>query len=198
MYINKIAKFAAALLMATWLAGCQTVLVSFPVPVTIEFPLAVVIPEGQTTFSSSANISGDDIATLFFDQLGESLNEEDILNYDIEGVAFEVTQTNNPSTSISGEVLINTGSGTTELFSLDNVALGQAVGSDIVPEVNPDAIASLKQTIANIFEQGATGITIETDVSGNVNQSSATAFTFVIKITVAAVINQNVEVFDPL
>jgi hypothetical protein len=194
---NKL-KYAAMLLIFTWLSSCQTVLVSFPVPVTVEFPLAVVIPEGQSSFSTSASISGDDIAKLFYDQLGESFSKDDIQNYDVEGIAFEVTQTNNPGTTISGEVFINTGNGSVELFSLDNVALGQAIGNDVVPEINPVAVANLKQTLTNIFEQGVTGTTFETDVSGNVNQGSATAFTFVVKITVATVINQNVEVFDPL
>jgi hypothetical protein len=198
MNIRKKIKFAAVLLIFMGLSSCQTVLVSFPVPVTIEFPLAVVIPEGQNSFSTNASISGDDIAKLFYDQLGESFSKEDIQSYDVEGIAFKVTQTNNPGTTVSGEVFINTGSGSIELFTLDNVALGQAVGNDIVPEINPVAIANLKQTLTNIFEQGATGTVIETDVSGNVNQGSATAFTFVVKITVATVINQNVEVFDPL
>lgn len=186
-----------AIIFAGLFGSCDKTTVYLPIPTTFELPIPVTVPLGSSTFSEGAVIDGSIISQDILDQLDDAITPDEITQYNVEGVAYEILSTNQPGAVVNANIIIQTAGGSAQLFSITDLTLSDAIGTQIQPDLNPAAIMLIEGALESILA-GNTSATIGAVADGSVVQSAETELLLLISLTVAPVVEQEVEVFDPL
>lgn len=181
------------------MSACKNVLVYYPVPLTSEIVLDVVVVNGS--YNKTLPLDLDIYFKNLDDQLkgnyGVSL--DDIDGIKLEGAAYTILQTD-ADIVVSGNVNLTYASQTDTLMGFEAVRL-----EEILDKPQPDALYSegiglLNQALQEYLSFGGQSKYVDLNTTGSLSESTVTSTTFKMRIefTITTVIKKNHEVFDPL
>lgn len=181
------------------LSACKNVLVYYPVPLTSEIVLDVVVVNGS--YNETLPLDLD----IYFKNLDDQLKGDygvsldDIDRIELEGAAYTILQTD-ADIVVSGNVNLTYASQTDTLMGLEAVRL-----EEILNKPQPDALYSkgiglLNQALQEYLSFGGQSKNVELNTTGSLSETPVTSATFkmLIEFTITTVIKKNHEVFDPL
>lgn len=181
------------------LSACKNVLVYYPVPLTSEIVLNVVVVNGS--YNETLPLDLD----IYFKNLDDQLKGDygvsldDIDRIELEGAAYTILQTD-ADIVVSGNVNLTYASQTDTLMGLEAVRL-----EEILNKPQPDALYSkgiglLNQALQEYLSFGGQSKNVELNTTGSLSETPVTSATFkmLIEFTITTVIKKNHEVFDPL
>jgi hypothetical protein len=188
--------FITAFLLLT---ACKNILVYYPVPLTSELVLNVVVVNGS--YDEKLPLDLDIYFKNLDDQLqgdyGVSLDDVDRIK--LEGAAYTILQTD-ADIVVSGNVNLTYASQTDTLMGLEEVRLEEILDKPQSDALNSAGIILLNQALQEYLSFGGQSKYIFINTSGSLSESTATnlKFTMRIEFTITTVIRKNHEVFDPL